>query len=1018
MTAGITEKYPEKSKAMRTNTTRIRAAVVAIGCAMALVPLSPANAALPAPTANDAKARLIEFQRLGLTPDVDEQIARITELNAAEGAAWGAATSYWDNSLREFSIHGTEDPTSLAGVPDGLPNDRSHVFVTLGHVLNNDGTPQQQLIDRLQVAKAAATKYPNARIMVTGGYGASGQTNVTEGEVMRDWLIGQGVAADRIIPEMASFDTPNNASFSMDILYGLSGADAVSSVSIITAGWHMRRGTVLYEYATRLKQLTVPGHPVIEVKAHAACVTSECQNSDYVLPSAAPNQKERNLIAQNVAKLAGTTVGGSDGNGGLYRDFQVGTAGIRYAAAKNVYFQREGFDGNDANPRNNTLDLARAIDESGDVSNTLKAEWPELTKKWDAALRPWSFNTSVPAGLPTSGHAFVMMGAADGTENTAQAKRMDLARDALVAYPNSLLVVAGNQAEINVAETGLATRGVPESRIRYAPASTSAALGAINALDVLYSLKGAEKLSTYTLIVSGDYIRRPTALFAIADVYRKNAWRRADSPIVPVSHIVETDGGRTADANLPSAANRNQIIDNALSSIFEGSGELTWWTNNPGARPLSTLASLSVTAPAKTEYVLGEAYDPAGLKVEATLNNGTVRTIDITDLVTVPNPSLAAVGTQQVEVAYTYRGTTRTASFPVTVRTASVTSLQESIDAAADLVPTDYTPASYAAVTSAIAAAQIVVNDINSTPTQAQAALGALQAALDGLVEAVPTVQIVLSAAAVAGRLDPGTTATVIATPTLSERPITSIEYATGGAWQPYSGPVTLPNGAYQFQARATDSAGKVSAVASVAVDVRPATITPKVTAKATNVRFGKSAVVTITAKAGTSAVNGGTVTVRRGTTALGSARVVKGSAKVRLSAKLAVGKHSISVSYAPAAGPALRPVTVARAATVVVSKTAVKSVKAKRTKGVLTRGKRATIRVRLGAVQGVAPAGRVTVRVGGKAQSSAKVRKAGKYYQATVTIKRLKNKGKVSLVYSGSKTYLKSTASTKLRVR
>ncbi|GAA2240373.1 hypothetical protein GCM10010401_11260 [Rarobacter faecitabidus] len=984
------------------------------GLVVAAAPSSNA-ASLPPASIAQAEARAIEFQRIGLLDDVQEQLAHIKTFNQAEGVAFAAATDFWNNSLVNYQIQGNVDPTQASGIPDGLPNQRSHVFVVLGHVLNNDGTPQQQLLDRVEVAKTAAAKYPNARIMVTGGQPRNGHT---EGQVMHDLLVGGGISENRIIVENQSSDTPDNSTMSMAILYGptMVGADRVDSISLITAGWHMRRGTILYQYASRLTQARNNADHLIEIKAGAACITSACQNGDYVNPPGYPNSNERNLIAQNVAKVAGVNVGGSDGNGGELSTFRTGTGGLRRAIAKFVYLQREGFAGNDAAPRNNTADLRRAIADLGDVSSVYGREFGELNRAWDAALRPLDITPSIPT-LPSngSGHAFVVLGADSGTGN-ATAGRLNVAVTALNQYPNAIAVVAGNQAEIDAGYNGLISRGISASRIVRTQAGSNAQTGAFQSMNTLYSLGN---ISKYTLITSGDYVRRPLVLFAVADMLRRNAWGSA-TKIELAGHIVETLSGRSGDASLPDSTKRNQIIDNVDDLFDFSASDLSSW--NTPAPVLSTLAEITATPPVKTAYVVGDAIDTTGLKVQAKLDNGTVRVVDVTDLATLTLPSTTAAGPANIAVSYTYRGTTKSAQVPVTVRAANVDALTSALDEAAAITPDDFTAESYAALTAAVSNASTVIADLQATSEEVANARTAVQAALDGLVALVPTVQVTLTTANGNGTYPQGATATVTATPALAERPVASIEYATTGTWQAYSGPVTLPVGGYQFRARATDSVGRVSAVATLDVVVVAATppitsIAPTLTVAAPSARFGAGAKVTVKARANGAAVSAGTVTVQTGAKVLGTGKITAGQATISLDKKLKVGKYPISVRYFPVAGTALLPAVVPRAGTVTIGKAAPK-ITVKRTKGTAKRGSRVTLRVRIAAIAGAAPSGAVTITLGGKKVGKAKIRKSGKFCQATIKTKKLARKGKLKASYTGNATYAKKTVTSKVKIK
>jgi len=1011
--------------AMPAPRVRARTAVVALVAALCLLPAAAADAAPAAGSVTEAQGRLVEYERLGLAADVDAQLDYVAEHDAAAGAAWREVVEGWNSRLFDYQLHGSSDPASASGVPDGLPNTPGHVFVVLGNVLNSDGSAKPELTDRLLVTKAALTKYPSTRVLVTGGHTA-GADKASEGEVMRDWLLANGISADRIFTETAAGDTPDNATMSMPILYGLKadadgrtvGATPVTSISVITSGWHARRGNVLYATETALLRQHLGLASGIALLDGPSCVSASCQNSSYVTPPGYPGGSERDLIAQNVAKVASDLARDADGGAvtgvtTAYNAFRASTNALRSSVAKVVYLQQSGFAGDDANPRNNAADLVRAIAEAGDVSDTYATELPAFVAAWDAALHPFTISSTVPTDLPTSKHAFVLMGADSGT-GTANANRIAIARAALAQYPGSIVVVAGNAAELTAGYTGLTTGSdaVATSRIKVAEASTNAPQGTVNAMRVLYNLGGA--VTSYTPIVSGNYVRRPTVLFAAAELQQRQA-HRASFRITPTAAIAETSTG-TPDANLPDSSARSTIVNN-VNEILLGSSspsEYTAWTSSPPA--LSTLQSIAVTPPTRTSYLQGESFDPAGMTVSATLDNGTSRIVDITGQASV-TASTAAVGARSGEVSYVYRGVTRTASFSYTVRAADVAALEGAVAQAAALDADDYDAASYAAVVAARDTALGVVADPAATEAQVSAALQGLQAALGALQPARPTVTVTLSSAGAGGWYSVGTTATVTATPSSAHRPVVTVEYAVGDqAWKTYTGRVALPVGSYVFRARATDGQGSVSAVASVPVKVGP-NGTPVLAATATKVAYGAAARVAVTVRLAGTAVAGGTVTVGEGSTVLGEAKVSGGRATVTLPRTLAVGEHRVRVTYTPVAGSGIKAVTKAGAATVSVSKARAK-ISAKRTKGTLVRGRKATVRVVVKGAAGVKVTGKVVLTVGGKRVGTAKVKKSGSRYVATVRTRTLVRKGKVKVVYQGSARYAKVSKKTSLTVR
>ncbi|SNS97395.1 DUF218 domain-containing protein [Micrococcales bacterium KH10] len=686
-----------------------RHAVITLMCVMALVPglTSPAQAVTT--NLSELKAQLTEFMRLGYLEDADRTIERIGDIDPDQGERWQQITDYWNESLTDFEITGAADPNDPAGVPDGLPNDWSHVFVVLGHVLNNDGTPEQKLLDRLAVAKAAAAKYPNTRIVVTGGQ-PRGTPPVREGEVMRDWLIAEGVAQHRIIMESESSDTPDNATMTMDILYGFTGADQVDSYTLITSATHVRRGAIQYNAAAILEQRDAGTAHIIKPLGNATHMDS-FDEEKY------PGSGDRDLIARNVAKVASW-----DGRGNveeLHQNFSFFRYPLRYAHAKIVYYMSKGL----------TADALRAAADASDLSLTIATRWPDVIKSWSEALEPMMLNTSVPSDLPTEQHAFILLGAGEADRMNA---RYALIKQALDQYPNSIAVLAGNSSEISGSYTWLTSNGIPASRIVQSAAGSNAQEGAANATDAMIGL--GDQIATYTLVTSGNYLRRPTVLFAGAALIRGTALRAQQVP-TPVGHIVETHVSGSADAGIAEDVAMAQIAEN-LSRIIPCDGEYNSYVASPP--PTSTLSSIEIVRIRDRVVLIGDELTPADFQVTATLSGGdSPATIDVTDLAHLDLPTPTASGDHQVGASYTYQGVTREATTSFEVRRADITELTTLVEVAQQIDVTGYTPVSAAALAAAIDAAHTLITDLDAAADEISAALAALDEAIDNLT--VPT---------------------------------------------------------------------------------------------------------------------------------------------------------------------------------------------------------------------------------------------------------------------------------------
>ena len=123
--------------------------------------------------------------------------------------------------------------------------------IVLGLALEN-GEPAPDLMARLDTAEAYLEKYPEARLILTGGNAAA--SGLTEAAVMRDILTGRGIPEDRLILEDRAESTKQNF---LNIA-GMISPD--EPVVMISSNYHMDRAVRNAEKAgfTRLMRLPAP----------------------------------------------------------------------------------------------------------------------------------------------------------------------------------------------------------------------------------------------------------------------------------------------------------------------------------------------------------------------------------------------------------------------------------------------------------------------------------------------------------------------------------------------------------------------------------------------------------------------------------------------------------------------------------------------------------------------------------------------------------------------------------------
>ena len=159
-------------------------------------------------------------------------------------------------------------------------------------------------------------------------------------------------------------------------------------------------------------------------------------------------------------------------------------------------------------------------------------------------------------------------------------------------------------------------------------------------------------------------------------------------------------------------------------------------TVNEKAEPV-ILESITLTAPKKTEYAIGEAFDPDGLAVTAHYSDGSTR--EAADY-EVNGFDSRTPGQKTVKVSYTEGGVTESASFTVVVKEKQITQLVDKeellklIQEAEKLKDGDYTDASWSALTAALSHAGSVFRESVSTQERVDEAIRNLKEKMDGLV--------------------------------------------------------------------------------------------------------------------------------------------------------------------------------------------------------------------------------------------------------------------------------------------
>lgn len=102
---------------------------------------------------------------------------------------------------------------------------------------------EEELLGRLKTALNCAQKYPNCRILCTGGGTASQNPEMTEADAMAQWLIAHGIGSERIIVENQSLTTTQNAIFSHRML--MEEYPEITRTAIISSDYHIPWASIL-----------------------------------------------------------------------------------------------------------------------------------------------------------------------------------------------------------------------------------------------------------------------------------------------------------------------------------------------------------------------------------------------------------------------------------------------------------------------------------------------------------------------------------------------------------------------------------------------------------------------------------------------------------------------------------------------------------------------------------------------------------------------------------------------------
>lgn len=367
------------------------------------------------------------------------------------------------------------------------------------------------------------------------------------------------------------------------------------------------------------------------------------------------------MVARGVARaMLATVLATLVAVGGLFlpqpASAAVSPASLTELKAQAIYFLRTGED----DRRQLVLDAMSA------QSSWEGKLWTDFLASWQTINNGLSMNSSVPKGLPSKGHVFVVLGSAlskSGKMTTKLERRMKLTLAAARKYPHSRVLVSGGakrngRTEGEVMYRWLVGRGVAKSRVLVEKKSASTVGNAANSMVMLAARPA---IGSYSLISDSSHLRRASILFRAATVRVQEGtgkpWAIRQLANVAYRDLATAGRTRLSASSVAYTAGNVASVLKVLPAYKDVLGD-------PPSAPV--LTALSLTATRKRTYTVGESLDTSGLVVNAVYNKG-VYTRVVTGDTTFTRFDSASVGERTAIASYTDAGVTRTAGFGYTV---------------------------------------------------------------------------------------------------------------------------------------------------------------------------------------------------------------------------------------------------------------------------------------------------------------------------------------------------------------
>lgn len=173
--------------------------------------------------------------------DVKEYIAESATYNQAIANCWDKVFDKW------LALNKDENYVNINTVPSGLPNDGTMCIAVHGFKLNDDGSPQQEYINRLDMALKTWQTYPNSYIAIMGGGTAKDDPKITEARVGANYLLSKGVPSEKLILEDKSTNTIENVGNLFKMLCDRIEYTNIDKICVCSSDYHIRRCATLWE---------------------------------------------------------------------------------------------------------------------------------------------------------------------------------------------------------------------------------------------------------------------------------------------------------------------------------------------------------------------------------------------------------------------------------------------------------------------------------------------------------------------------------------------------------------------------------------------------------------------------------------------------------------------------------------------------------------------------------------------------------------------------------------------------